>query len=318
MPADPRKHSRSAPSPEEVLQTAGEPTSDEYTYGQILKSSALIGGSSILSTCIALVRTKILAMFLGPAGFGLIAIYGSIADLVRSIAEMGINNSGVRQIAEAVSSGDTERIARTVTVLRRISIILGTLGALLLLLFSKPVAILSFGDDHHAGAVALLSLAVFFRLVADGQGALIQGMRRISDLAKIGVIGAIFGTIISIPIVYFLREDGVVLFLVGVAAMSIIPSWWYSRKVQIKAPVMTASHSQAGSRRAPKAWLGFHGKRLANDRGCIRSPNYRAAQHWPSSGRFVSVGLESGWTVLLLYLPRDLCRLLPPFGWCGK
>jgi antigen flippase len=241
MPSDLPKIPRSGPSPQEVLQRAEEATSDEYTYGQILKSSALIGGSSVVSTGIALVRTKLLALLLGPAGFGLIGIYGSIADLARSIAEMGINNSGVRQIAAAVGSGETERIARTVTVLRRMSIILGSLGALLLFVFSKPLATLSFGDDRHAGAIALLSLAVFFRLVADGQGALIQGMRRITDLAKMGVLAALFGTIISIPVVYLLREDGVVVFLVGVAAMSIVTSWWYSRKVQIQVPAMTAS-----------------------------------------------------------------------------
>jgi PST family polysaccharide transporter len=49
---------------------------------------------------------------------------------------MGINSSGVRQIAEAVGSGDTVRIARTVIVLRRTSIFLGILGAVLLVGFA--------------------------------------------------------------------------------------------------------------------------------------------------------------------------------------
>ena len=43
---------------------------------------------------------------------------------------------------------------------------------------------------------ALSSLAVFFHLVSGGQGALIDGMRRISDLAKIGVLGTLLGAII--------------------------------------------------------------------------------------------------------------------------
>jgi len=94
---------------------------------------------------------------------------------------------------------------------------------------------------NSCNGVALLSLAVFFRLVSAGQGALIQGMRRISDLARMGVWGALFGTIISILLVYFLRENGVVPSLVGVAAMSIVTSWWYSRKVQIQRVPMPAS-----------------------------------------------------------------------------
>ena len=48
----------------------------------------------------------------GPQGY---------SDLVQAMAGMGINSSGVRQIAESVGSGETERIARTVFVLRRVS-----------------------------------------------------------------------------------------------------------------------------------------------------------------------------------------------------
>ena len=44
--------------------------------------------------------------------------------------------------------------------------------------------------------VAALSLAVFFRLIAAGQSALIQGMRRIADLARIGVL-TLFSTVIA-------------------------------------------------------------------------------------------------------------------------
>ena len=116
----------------------------KHTYGQILKSSAVIGGSSLINIAIGIVRTKAMAMLLGPAGVGLMGLYGSITDLTISIAGMGINSSGVRQIAEAVGSGDTERIARTAVVLRRISIFLGVLGAVLLAIFSRPGVDLDF------------------------------------------------------------------------------------------------------------------------------------------------------------------------------
>ena len=227
--------------PPEVAPAVELPAAEKHTYGQILKSLVLIGGSSVLNIGIGIVRTKAMAVLLGPAGFGLMGLYGSIADLAVSIAGMGVNSSGVRQIAEAAGSGDAKRIARTVTVLRRTAVLLGILGAGLLVVFPQKVSELTFGTDQHAGAVALLSLAVFFRLVAGGQGALVQGMRRIADLAKMGVLGALFGTMISIPVVYFLREDGVVPSLVCVAAMSIVTSWWYSRKVRIQPPAMTVS-----------------------------------------------------------------------------
>jgi len=244
-----------APSPESLPITAETAAPENNTYGQILKSSALVGGASVVNVAIGIVRTKAMAVLLGPAGFGLFGLYGSIVNLTQTMVGMGINSSGVRQIAVAAGSDDTQRIALTVAVLRRTSIFFGVLGAGLLVVFSRQVSALTFGTTQHAGAVCLLSIAVLFQLVSGGQGALIQGMRRIADLAKMGVLGALYGTFISIPLVYFFREKGVVPSLVGIAAMTIVTSWWYSRKVRIQAPSMTAS--QAGQEAAALLKLGF-------------------------------------------------------------
>ncbi|MFL6449640.1 MAG: O-antigen translocase [Bryobacteraceae bacterium] len=224
-----------------IRQTEDGPRAQGNSYGQILKSSALIGGSSVLNIGVGIVRTKLMAVLLGPTGVGLAGLYGSIADLTENIAGMGINSSGIRQIAEAASSRDAGRIARTALVLRRISMLLGLLGAISLVLFSRPISLLTFGTSQHATAVAVLSLAVLLRLVSAGQKALVQGMRRISDLAKMGVLGAVSGTLITIPVIYFLRERGIVLSLVGVAMASILTSWWYSRKIHIEPCRITGS-----------------------------------------------------------------------------
>jgi enterobacterial common antigen flippase len=243
-------------APKEFLPpTEDTATSSKSTYGQILKSSALVGGSSIANVLFGIVRTKVMAVLLGPAGFGLFGLYGSVANLTQTMAGMGINSSGVRQIAEANGSGDTERIALTTAVLRRASLVLGLLGAGFLVVFARQVSTLTFGSDQHVGAIRLLSLAVLFQLVSAGQSALIQGMRRIADLAKMGVLAALFGTIISIPLVYFFREKGVVPSLISVAAMMIVTSWWYSRKVHVQAPPMTAA--RAGHEAVALLKLGF-------------------------------------------------------------
>jgi O-antigen/teichoic acid export membrane protein len=217
-----------------VVEPATVKTGEKHSYGQILKSSALVGGSSVLKIAIGIVRTKAMAILLGPAGFGLFGLFGSISDLSQNIAGMGVNSSGVRQIAEAVGSSDTQRIARTAAVLRRTSIVLGALGAVLLAAFSKQVARLTFGSTERTSAVALLSIAVLLTLVSGGQGALIQGMRRITDLAKMNVLGAFFGLCTSIPLVYFFRQQGIVPSLIAVAATTVMTSWWYSSKIEIQ------------------------------------------------------------------------------------
>jgi antigen flippase len=230
-----------APSVESLPEPVRVQKSGKHSYGQILKSSALIGGSSIIEIGCRIIRTKVMAVLLGPSGVGLMGLYSSIADLAQAVAGMGLNSSGVRQIAAAAGSGENERIARTVAVLRRVAILTGIVGAALLVAFSRTISDVTFGTDRYAIPVALLSVVVFFRLVSGGQGAVIQGMRRISDLARMRVLGGLYGLIISIPIIYFFREDGIVPSLVGVAALTVLTSWWYSRQVEVQVPAMTAA-----------------------------------------------------------------------------
>jgi PST family polysaccharide transporter len=170
---------------------------------------------------------------------GLMALYGSVLSLAQGVANAGISRSGVRQIAESARSGQFDRIAQTTTVIRRTSALLGLLGAVLLVAFSNQVSVLTFGDNRHALAVSALSIAVFLGSVSGAQAALIQGMRRISDLAMMGIWGTFFGVIITVSLIYFFRENGIVPSIVGVAAITLVTSWWYSRKLQIRDQSLT-------------------------------------------------------------------------------
>ena len=227
------------------------------SYGQIFKSSALIGGSSVLNLGFGVIRNKAMALLLGTSGVGLLGLYGSIYDLTRTISGLGISGSGVRQIAEAVGTGDSQKIARTVITLRRVAFFSGAVGALLLVMLCLPVSRFTFGDYHQAGWVALLGIAVMCNNISMGQSALVQGMRRISDLARMSVLGAFYGTVLSIPIIYFFRQQGIVPFLICVTAMSILTSWWYARKIQVERVRLTGRDILEETRELLRMGLAF-------------------------------------------------------------
>lgn len=226
---------------------------------QMLKSAVLIGGASALTIVIGIVRTKLIAILLGPAGFGLLSLYGAIVDLAVAVAGMGVNNSGVRQIAEANSSGDGQRLAQSAAVLKRIAVVLGILGACLVTVFCRQIAYFTFGSERHAGAVTLLSLAVLFQLTAGGLAALVQGMRRIAELASMSVLGALLGALCSIALVYAFGEDGVAPALVSTAVMLAAVSWWYSRKIEIQRVALTRGIMASETAALLKLGLAFMG-----------------------------------------------------------
>ena len=135
--------------------------SKNKSYRRILKSTSIIGGSSLITIFFRIIRTKVLALLLGPYGIGLIGIYESITSLASSIAGMGIGSSGVRQIAESNGTGDNEKISKTILCLRRIALFSGLSGLLLLFFLSGPVCRLTFGNSAHACDLAILSVVIF-------------------------------------------------------------------------------------------------------------------------------------------------------------
>jgi antigen flippase len=220
-------------SSQESLSSPLNGSPKKRSYDQILKSSALVGGSAAANIVIRIVRSKVMAILLGPEGVGLAGLYSSITDLAAVVAGMGVNSSGVREIAAAAASDNSAQIAKTTVVLRRVCFLLGLFGAVLLIAFSRQISVLSFGNTKYTAAICLLSVTIFLRLVSDGQGALIQGMRRISDLAKMSVLGGFLGTVATILVIFFLREEGIVPSMIVGAAVALLISWRYSRKIRI-------------------------------------------------------------------------------------
>ena len=217
----------------EVKQSSGS------SYIKILKSSILMGGSSAFSILIGFGRTKIYAVFLGPQGIALVGLLTSIADLGHCIAGLGINNSGVRRIAEAAATGDESQVALTASVLRKLSTTLATLGALVIILGSGPIARMTFGVDGHQVAVACISIAVFLRLIASSRDALIMGTRRIGSLAKMSMSGSFLGSLTSLPFIIWLGVDGIVPAIISGTTASFAVSWWFSKKIRLPRVAVT-------------------------------------------------------------------------------
>lgn len=203
------------------------------SYRQIFKSSALFGGTQVLNILIGIIRTKFLAVLLGPSGVGIAGMYQSSTGVIGTIAGVGVNRAGIRQIAEAFGTGDEEKIALTVKTLRFVSLVSGVLGMLVVFCFCKPLSSITFGNQEYVWGTAVVSLVLFFNGISAGQTALLQGMRRLKDLAICQVAGALFGSVASIAIIYLWGVPAVAWYLVAIAAFNILPSWWYARKVRV-------------------------------------------------------------------------------------
>jgi hypothetical protein len=57
------------------METADKTTEGSGSYRSILKSTSLIGGASFINILISMIRTKFVAILLGPSGVGLLGLY---------------------------------------------------------------------------------------------------------------------------------------------------------------------------------------------------------------------------------------------------
>lgn len=208
-------------------------TIKENSYGQILRSSSIVGGGQAANYAISLARVKLVAILLGPTGVGLIGLYTSAIGLVGVVSGLGVPSSAVREIVRAYSKDDVEEAARTVLILRRVCWATGLFDWALAVLFREPISSLMTGSTQYAGTIALLGSTLLFGAISSGQLALLQGLRRIGDLTRANMLGALLGSIVTVLIYFALREAGIVPAMVAVAFVSLGCSYWFARRVAV-------------------------------------------------------------------------------------
>jgi len=177
-------------------------TDQASSYRRILKTSSIIGGASVINILIGLVRTKVLALLLGPAGVGLVSLYTGLMSTAATVATMGIGTVGTRQIAEAVAKEDSHTIAMARRAMFWGAMLLAMAGALVVWTLRDVLAVQVLGSTEHAGVVGWLALGVALSVAGASQGALIQGMRRIGDMARLSIYGSLLSTVFGIGLIW--------------------------------------------------------------------------------------------------------------------
>ncbi|MBE3142727.1 MAG: oligosaccharide flippase family protein, partial [Planctomycetes bacterium] len=127
------------------------------------------------------------------------------------------------------------RIGQTVQVLRRACWFTGILGVLLTAILAWPLSVWTFGNGERAWPIAILGLTLLLASISGGQVALIQGVRRIGDLARFQIMSVIASTILSVGLYAWLGERGIVPVLLISAAINLGLSWWFVRRVKVPA-----------------------------------------------------------------------------------
>lgn len=276
-------------------------------YREIFRSSVVLGSARVVNMVMGMLRTKVLAVVLGPTGTGLLGIYDGIATLIGSVADLGVSRSAVQAIARARGAGDPDGAARTVLTLTRVVAVLGVLAAGLTAVCAGPISRLTFGSADRAPTVALLAGCVLLTVLAAAQVAKIQGMGRIPDLARVNLAGAALGFGATVLLVLAWGEDAVAAVLLAGSACVLLAAWAYGRRVRL--PMVRLTWRESVREVRPMVRLGLsimNGSLLstlvayvtrvlvARDLGTDAVGLYLCA--FILAGKFVTIIIEAMWT----------------------
>ena len=200
-------------------------------YGHILKYTGIFGGVQGLNILVSLVRNKVVASLLGPAGMGLVSLFNSTVNFVSQATNLGISFSAVRHVSELFDRGDAERTAHFIKVVRTWSLLTALLGMLVCIVAGPVLSDYTFSWGDHTLHFILLSPAVGLMAISGGETAILKGARQLRPLAVIQLLNIVIALAVSFPLYYFFGQAAIVPVIVLMALSCLLLTIWYSYRL---------------------------------------------------------------------------------------
>lgn len=195
-----------------------------------MKAMGLFGGVQVMGILCSIIRTKLVAMWIGPVGIGLFGLFNNALEMISTGTNLGIRSSSVRDISQALDKREPGLVARMVAVVRKWSLWLGLAGALITLSLAPVLSQLTFGDATHIWGFVALSIAVLLQALTNGEYAVLQGTARLKRLASVTLWGTIVGLAVSVPLFYFLRERSILPSIIAYAIALAVFAWLFRNR----------------------------------------------------------------------------------------
>lgn len=200
----------------------------DSAYKRLLKVTTLFGSVQGLNILMNLIRAKLAAMLLGPAGIGLNSIYNETREFIHSTTNLGMDQSGTREIAKSTGAPD---LADSVTLTRSWIILLAVFGMLATAVFAYPLSWMLFSDGDHTWQIVALSPAVAFSTLTCGELTVLRGLQQMKTIAGVSVLHVVLGVITTIPLYYIWGMDGIIGALVLMTLSLAIVTMIYSYRI---------------------------------------------------------------------------------------
>ena len=203
-------------------------------YRNIISVSSLFGGLQIFLILIGAIKGKIIAIYIGSEGIGQLALFSSILEIVNLVCTLGLGYSATRLVSKAHEENSSYEIRKILSIVSKILLLSSFVGIALLILFSKKISLVFFGNDTLFKSIIFLSITVFFTVFLNRNNLFLQSFNEFKNLAKSNLIGAFFGLIGAFVFYYYFGINGIVPSIIFTSISVFLSSSFFFKKLKIK------------------------------------------------------------------------------------
>lgn len=194
---------------------------------------SIFGGVQVFQMIISIIRTKFVAILLGPTGIGIMGLINSVTELIAGFTNLGIGSSAIKDISAAYSTGNNERVSIIITSLSKWFIATGFLGLLMTFILSPILSKITFGSNEYTYAFMIISVVLLTNQLNSGYNSFLQGARQISHMAKANLLGSVLSLVITLPLYFYLKLKGIVPAIVFTSIITLIITSYYKNKLNV-------------------------------------------------------------------------------------
>lgn len=204
-----------------------------------MKATSLFGGVQVFNILIAIVRSKFVALWIGPTGYGITTLLTSTLNLIMGMTNLGLDKSAVKEISFNYTKEDPLKVSRTIQILKRLVWFAAIFGSLVMIVGSSWLSEIAFENKEYTFSFVWISVALLFNQLSNGQLAILQGLRKLNKLAKANLYGNLLGLLITLPLYYFYRIDAIVPAIIISSIIAFLFTFYYSQSEKFETEKIT-------------------------------------------------------------------------------
>ena len=154
---------------------------------RFVANAAILGGVSIFMRIIGVIFNAYAANVVGAEGIGIYSLISSAYVFAVTVATSGINLAVTRLVSEELAKNNAKAAIASVKKCVMYSIIFGSVSAICLFLFARPIGVKLLGDERTVLSLKALSISLPFIALSNVLSGYFNAVKRVSKNASASI-----------------------------------------------------------------------------------------------------------------------------------